>query len=56
VSYLAEQSAIGAMLIDAACVPSAIKALRVDDFESRPCRELFVAGRGGDDDAKRQPA
>ena len=44
-SYLAEQSAIGAMLIDAACVPSAIKALRVDDFESRPCRELFAAIR-----------
>lgn len=44
-SYLAEQSAIGSMLIDDKCVPSALKTLRVDDFESRPCQSLFAAIR-----------
>ena len=40
-SVLAEQSVLGAMLIDERCVPDVMERLRPDDFYMRQNRELF---------------
>lgn len=42
---LAEQGALGSMLIDAGCVPTMLGMLTPEDFEAGPLRELFQAIR-----------